>query len=182
VGPDSDKPLLIEQRTIKVLSAGDFGATLIEWRCRLQTPPGRDAMVLTGHPYFGLGMRFVPSMDTGGQFLHADDAVGEPANNGRLTPVRWCAYSAKADGKLVTVAMFDHPANLRYPAKFFTMTQPFAYLSATLNAAKEPVSVKAGKPLDLCYGVALWDGQADKAAVERLYQRWLGLCAAAATK
>ena len=55
------------------------------------------------------------------------------------------------------------------------MAQPFAYLSATLNTAKEPIAVKAGKPLDLCYGVALWDDEVDRATVEKLYQRWLVL-------
>ena len=120
-------------------------------------------------------------MDTGGRFFNADGKTGEViSGDQRLTPTKWCAYTAKADGKPVTVAIFDHPANLRYPAKFFTMTQPFAYLSATLNAAKEPITVKADKPLDLCYGVALWDGQVDRATVEKLYQRWLALSASSA--
>ena len=30
-------------------------------------------------------------------------------------------------------------------------------------------------PLNLCYGVALWDGEVDKATVEKLYQRWVEL-------
>jgi hypothetical protein len=91
----------------------------------------------------------------------------------RLTPVKWCAYAAKADGKPVTVAVFDHPDNPRYPAKMFTMLTPFAYLSATRNEWKEPITIKAGKPLNLRYAVAVWDGEADKATVEKLYQRWL---------
>jgi hypothetical protein len=38
---------------------------------------------------------------------------------------------------------------------------------------QEPITVKAGEPLELSYGVALWDGEVDKAAVEKIYQRWL---------
>jgi hypothetical protein len=85
------------------------------------------------------------------------------------------AYTAKLDGQPVTAAIFDHPANIRYPGKKFTMTIPFAYLAATLNQWKEPLTVKAGNPLDLRYGVALWDGAADKTTIEKLYQRWLAI-------
>ncbi len=173
VGPDSDKPLLIERREIDVLKAKDLGATLVEWRSSLRTPPGKKSITLTGSYYFGLGLRFVESMG-GGRFFNADDKPGRVVGGDRrLTPVKWCVYSAKADGKPVTVAVFDHTANLRHPAETYTMTKPFTYLSATLNLSKEPLVVKAGQPLELRYGVALWDGEADKATVEKLYQRWL---------
>lgn len=175
IGPTSDKPLLAEQRTVLVLQENGLGATLVEWRSNLQTPPGKDTAVLTGDHFFGLGMRFVQSMDRG-RFFNADDKQGKIVRGDeRLTPVKWCAYTAKADGKPVTVAMFDHPKNLRYPAKMFTMTKHFAYLSATRNEWKEPITVKAGEPLNLRYGVAVWDGEVDKATVEKLYQRWLKL-------
>ncbi len=174
VGADSNKPLMVERRTINVLSGSNPGATLVEWRCRFQTPPGKDTVVLGGNPYHGLGMRFLSSMDSGGRFFNADDKSGESLGGElKVTPTRWCAYTAKADGHPVTVAVFDHPANLRFPATMFTMTKPFAYLSATLNQSKEPITVKAGKPLDFCYGIALWDGDVDGATVERLYKRWL---------
>ena len=183
VGPASDDPLLLERRAIDVLKADGLGATLVEWRCRLQTSPGRESIVLTGNHYFGLGMRFVESMDAGGRFFNADDAPGEIVRGDeRLTPTKWCAFTAKADGKPVTVAIFDHPQNVRYPARMFSMLTPFAYLSATRNEWKQPLAVEADKPLDLTYGVALWDGEVDKATVENLYQRWLQLSANRETK
>ncbi|MCD4727269.1 MAG: PmoA family protein, partial [Pirellulales bacterium] len=70
VGPDSDKPLLIERREIAVLEADDLGATLVEWRSSLRTPPGKKSITLTGSYYFGLGLRFVESMG-GGRFFNA---------------------------------------------------------------------------------------------------------------
>ncbi len=174
VAPAPDRTVLVERREITAFQAPDLGATLIEWRCRLEAPPGKDSAVLTGAHYNGLGLRFLKSMDSGGRFFNSDHRQGEVVRGDeRLTPAKWCAYTAKADGHQVTVALFDHPNNLRYPAKMFTMTKPFAYLSATLNEWKEPVEVKAGKPLNLCYGVALWDGEKDKATVEKLYKRWL---------
>jgi hypothetical protein len=176
LGPASDKPVLVERRTIDVLAAADLGATLVEWRGCFQTPPGKDAVVLGGDHYFGLGMRFLLSMDRGGHFFNADDKSGSIVRGDeQLTCTKWCAYTAKADGKPVTVAMLDHPANLRHPAQMFTVNTPFAYISATRNEWKQPITVKVGHPLKLCYAVALWDGAVDKASVEKLYQRWVKL-------
>jgi hypothetical protein len=170
------KPLLWERRTIVALQADDLGATLVEWRCRLQPPQGVDSATLSGSHYVGLGMRFVESMDKDGRFFNADDKPGSVVRGDeRLTATKWCAYTARAEGKPVTVAIFDHPANLRHPAAMFTMAKPFAYLSATLNVWKQPVVVKADKPLPLVYAVALWDGHVGRPAVEKLYQRWLRL-------
>jgi len=176
VGPGSDRPLLVERRAVGVRQDSDLSATLVEWQCRIETPPGKDSISLTGSHYFGLGMRFLPSMDSGGRHFNADDKPGEVVRGDEwLTAVKWCAYAAKADGKPVTVAIFDHPDNLRHPAKMFTMSTPFAYLSATLDLWKQPITVTAGHALELSYGVALWDGEVDKATVEKCYQRWLKL-------
>jgi hypothetical protein len=176
--PASKQTLLVERREVCVLGIfdtkdADLGATLVDWQSQLEAPPGKDSVKLTGGHYFGLGIRFLQSMD-GGQFFYADDKPGEIIRGDeQLTPAKWCAYTAKADGKPVTVALFDHPKNVRYPAKMFTMTQPFAYLSATRNEWKQPITLEAGKPLELHYAVAVWDGKVDKPTVERLYQRWL---------
>jgi hypothetical protein len=52
------------------------------------------------------------------------------------------------------------------------MTKHFAYLAATLNLWKEPMTLTADKPLDLCYGIVLWDGQIDKEAIQKAYDAW----------
>ena len=170
--PDG-KAALCEDRTVTVHAAADLPATLLTWRSRLTTPPGKDAVTLTGHIYNGLGARFVATMDKGGEFASAANAPGEVASgDARLVVAKWCAYSAPAGEKPVTVAIFDHPSNARHPARMFRITKPFAYLSATLNLWKEPLQFKAGPPLQLRYGVAAWDGKADAAQIEKLYQRW----------
>ncbi len=175
LAPASEEPLLVERRTIEVLKAKDLGATLAQWCCRLQAPPERDKVVLRGNFYFGLGMRFLESME-GGRFFNADDKTAELVRGkGPFVATKWCAYAAKAEGKPVTVAIFDHPANRPQPATIYTKTNPFHFLSATLNQWQKPVTVKAGKPLDLCYGIAVWDSEVGKATVEKLYERWLKL-------
>ncbi len=169
--PDG-KVLLHETRTVQAGRLPDGPATLVVWRAKLEAAEGKPSVQLSGSPYFGLGMRFVESMDQGGRFFNADGKTGVAGTNDARSA--WCAYAARADGKAVTVAMFDLPGNPRYPATWFTMDQGFAYLAATLNLSKEPLVVASGKPLELGYAVAVWDGAVDAAVVGRLSQQVLG--------
>lgn len=176
VDPRTKTLLIKERRTIETLLLDDESATLLTWRSEFQLPAGKSSAQITGSHYFGLGMRFIQSMDSAGTFFNADDEPGKIFRGSeRLLRSTWCAYTALADGKPVTVVMFDCPGNPRHPATWFTMTSPFAYLSATLNLHEQPLKVTNHRPLKLRYGVALWDGKVDKGKVEKLYRQWLTL-------
>jgi hypothetical protein len=167
------KTVLNETRTITVPPATE-GVALITWQETLSVPDGAGPTKLTGGHYYGLGMRFIESMDKGGTYLNGAGAEGEVVRGDeRLTRAPWGAYIADADGKPVTVAMFDDPKNVRYPAWWFTMHTPFAYLAATINLHREPLEMQPGKPLALRHGVAVWDGKQDKESIEKVYQNWL---------
>ncbi len=169
----SQELLLKERRTIEVRQGTDLGATVLTWQSKFEVPAGKKSATLTGAHYHGLGMRFVKSMDTGGQLRNADGKPGTIIRGDeRLVRSTWCAYTANANGKPVTIAMFDHPKNPRHPATWFTMTRPFAYLSATMKLHKQPLKVTSGKPLVLRYAVALWDGRVEADQIEQLYRRW----------
>jgi hypothetical protein len=168
------EPLLMERRVIAAGGVGEPAATFLTWECRLSVPEGKKSVLLSGSHYHGLGMRFIRSMDADGEFRNPDNDPGVIfRGEERLSRSRWCAYTAKADGKLVTAAMFDHPDNPRHPATWFTMAKPFAYLSATMRLHEEPLKVLAGKPLVLRYGVALWDGRVETAQIDELYKQWI---------
>jgi len=171
VGADAKTLIAKEQRTVEVCRTGDPAATVVVWSTSLAAPPGKESITLTGSPYFGLGMRFVQSMDTDGRFVNADGGTGVEGTNAVRS--RWCAYSAAADGKPVTVAMFDCPNNPRHPATWFTMDSHFAYLAATLGLDRQPLMIEAAKPLELRYAVGLWDGQVEPAQIEKVYRQLL---------
>lgn len=173
VNPRSHELLLRERRTIEVCALKDVQVTLLTWQSSFDVPPEKEFVTLTGSHYFGLGMRFVESMDSRGQFSNADGKSGDVVRGDeRLVRSKWCTYTAGVNSQAVTVAMFDHPQNSR-PVTWFTMTKPFAYLSATMNLHKEPLKVTAGEPLVLKYGVALWDGQVQTEQIDKLYVRWV---------
>lgn len=174
VPPGSEKPLLKEDRLVEVYAM--TGPRLLTWRARLRPAEGLAKVTITGSHYQGLGMRFVASMDGQDRFLHA---AGDPGpvvrGSERVTASSWSAYTAPAEGGLVTVAVFDHPKNLRSPAGMFTMFKGFSYLAATPNVWKNPFELKAGETLDLRYGVAVWDGEPGREEIERLHKAWLGI-------
>lgn len=176
--PRSDEPVLLEERSVTVYDPAAFGASVLTWSTALRAGPGKASVKLGGAHYYGLGARFLVSMDASGRFLFPEAVPGEVVRGDEtLTPGRWCAYAARADGEPVTVAAFDHPSNPR-KALWFTMKTPFAYISATVNLWKEPMELAAGATLAFRYGFAVWDGEKDAAAVEALYRRWLEVAAA----
>ncbi|MCX5639039.1 MAG: PmoA family protein [Planctomycetota bacterium] len=172
VNPGSKELLLKESRTIEVSRLAEPAVTILTWESKLEVPVGKEFVTLSGSPYFGLGVRFLQSIDVGGQFHNAAGKTGVQETNDKQAT--WCAYSAGADGKPVTIAMFDNPDNERHPAMWFTMDEPFAYLSATLGLHKEQLKVTASKPLVVRYGVAVWDGQVQPEQIDKLYKRWAG--------
>ncbi|MCL5281297.1 MAG: PmoA family protein [Planctomycetes bacterium] len=176
VSQPNSEPLLAEQRTITAGRIGDPAVTFLTWESRLSVPQGKDSIVLSGSHYHGLGLRFIRSMDATGEFRNPDNAPGAIfRGEERLTRSTWCAYTAQANGKTVTVAMFDHPDNPRHPATWFTMAKPFAYLSATLRLHEEPLKLVSGKALILRYAVVLWDGRPETTQIDRLYKQWVAM-------
>jgi hypothetical protein len=166
--------LLKELRFVEVLHSTEFAATVVSWQSSLAAAPGKESVTLNGAHYYGLGMRFLESMDKGGEFLNGGtDAVEVVRGDERNFRSTWCAYTANADGKPVTVAMFDRPDNPRHPATWFIMTTPFAYLSATLNVRKQPLEVTEDNPLVVRYGIALWDGRVEVTQIERACRWWV---------
>lgn len=167
------KKLLGELRLIHVTQRTPPGPTVLTWESRLSVPDSKPSVTLTGSHYFGLGMRFVRSMDVNGQFRNAD---GKPGvifrGEERLVDSNWCAYTSRAGDEVVTVAMFGHPDNPRHPTTWFTMATPFAYMSATLKLHEEPLVISAGETLSLRYGVVMWDGRTETAEIDELYKSW----------
>lgn len=174
MNPRTEALLLEESRRIEVSSVKDFDVTVLSWQSRLSAPAAKESVTLSGSHYFGLGMRFVESMDGNGQFRNSEGGAGEGVRGDeRLAPARWCAYTAQTNGHLVTVAMFGHPGNVRGPTLWFTMTKPFAYLSATLNLHREPLRIAGGESLVVRYAVAVWDGQVENSRIEQVYNWWV---------
>ncbi len=172
-GPN-ETVLLHEDRMIAVGHMRKPKVTVLTWASGLYAPREAESVVLSGSHYHGLGLRFIRSMDGAGEFRNADNDPGVVfRGEERLARSRWCAYTAQADGKTVTVAMFDFPENPRHPATWFMMAKPFAYMSATWRLHEEPLKLLRNSTLQSYYGVALWDGRPETGQIENLYAQWV---------
>ena len=168
------QPLVQEKRIITARPIG--GATVLDWTSVFTLPPDKETAKLGGSHYHGLGMRFLESMDKDGRYFNSEkeSAESEEVNGAKLTRCHWMAYTAKAKGKSVTVAIFDAKDNPRQMLAF-TMGgngREFTYLSATCNLYREPLTLTTEKPISFRYGVALWDGEQSHETVDKVYQQW----------
>jgi len=174
--------LAVESREITAHIGVIEAASLLTWATTLRPTPEKPEVTLCGSHYFGLGARFVESMDAGATFLTPGGEAGTTVRGSeKLTRAPWCALRGNADGKPVTIAMFDALGNPRHPATWFTMNDPFAYLSATLDLdtavglSKQQLKITRDQPLQVTYGVAAWDGAVDEATIARAYRTWCDL-------
>ena len=173
--PDGARPLT-ERRTIVVFTSFLDGPRLFEWQSQLTAAADGPGATLAGANYYGLGMRFVAELDNSGRFFNAAGNAGVDGTN--AARAAWCAYAAElGPERPVTIAAFDAAGNPRHPATWFTMDRPFAYLSATLGLASEPVVLAAGQTLSLRYGVVLFSKDATAAEIHAAYQDWQQLLA-----
>lgn len=167
-------PLLEEVRQVRVRATGKGVEAVhwLDWESTLTPAAGRTGSRLWGRHYFGLGLRFLPAWSNHGTFIWQDTA-GQTTVRGdeKLTPGGWCAASLTIEGCPVSVLMIDHPSNPR-PARWFTMSQPFCYMTATPNLEDQPLVLKAGKSWTLRYGLAVLSTPADHANLAALATEW----------
>lgn len=166
--------LVREHRRID-LAAPRGAAYTLTWETRLEAL-GQNRHLSSesrhGH-YSGLSVRFIRSMTNGRVLLPAVE--NPPADSGPAGP--WCDYSGYLDGSLLLgkphaagIALFDHPAN-RYAARFFTMNQPFGFISAN-PTYYQVLTLRRGEPVTFRWGLWVHAGRPEAAAVQAAYDEW----------
>jgi hypothetical protein len=166
-------PLLDESRRVRVRAEGKGADAVhwLDWESVLTPAAGRDKVRLSGAHYFGLGMRFLPAWANHGEFIWSDAATPPATGGEKVTPADWCAVRCSIDGRPVTVLMLAHAANPR-PGEWFTMSQPFCYLSATLNLKNEPFTLAKGASWKLRYSIAMLSTPADRRRLADIAATW----------
>lgn len=90
--------------------------------------------------------------------------------------------SGTEDDPIVGVALFDHPANPRFPTPWYASTRADTYgqegWSNFANAAflwDEPLTVAAGEPLHLRHRVVVHDGRWAPDRIQAEWDRWVAI-------
>lgn len=176
-----ERALLREVRTLTLVADEAAGEVALAWHAEFTAGPGTDVVKLTGANYHGLGMRFVRAFDHQAKHLNSENAPYSAEQRGDVIPARWAATEHEIDGQPVTVAIFASPHNAG-KSHFFSMLDPFAYLSATQNLDQAPLEYKRNDKFTLDYLVLDYPEHKSREFLEARYQKWLKELAAKAQK
>ena len=150
--PDSlAAALLVEQRTITVTIDEKIGEVALRWESAFGVGPNANKVTLHGPNYNGLGLRLPESFNHAAKFQNSADQAYVGNNTQNVIAARWTSVSGLMDGREVMLAMFGRPDNARGDGFFFTMLDPFAYMSATQGLDKKPLEYSAGDKFNLSY-------------------------------
>ena len=117
-------------------------------------------------------MRFLQELDPLAGHFNADGQPDLPSRKQDLSRHAWSAVAFARPGAPATIAVFDHPSNARGPAVFFTMKQPFAYVSATQALDKEPLVYHTGDRWQINYLVTIYPELKLREALNQRGRQW----------
>jgi len=146
-----DAALLVEQRTLTVTVDEKQQEVALRWDSQFQVGPNAGKVTLHGSNYDGLGLRLPESFNHVARFQNSADQPYTGNNTQNVIPAQWTSVSGVMDGREVMLVMFGRPDNARGDGFFFTMLDPFAYLSATQGLDKKPLEYSAGDKFSLNY-------------------------------
>ena len=113
---------------------------------------------------------------------HIANSEGDADDTAWGKAAKWVDMSGPVDGKVLGIAVFDHPANLRHPTRWHARdyglfaANPFCgrEMDKTLPAGAADHTIKAGETLTLKYRVFIHEGDAAAAKVAERYGEYLG--------
>ncbi len=164
--------LLVERRTLTLTVDEAAREVAVRWHGDFTVGHGARQVTLSGSFYDGLGLRLPRIFDHDARHENSENLPYTKAQTGELTAARWSAVSHLLDGHDVMVAVFNRPTN-RGPSKFFTMLNPFTYVSATQDWEKQPQTFQTGDHFSLDHLVIVYSPSKSRAALEHRYARWL---------
>jgi hypothetical protein len=94
---------------------------------------------------------------------------GKDKTNGHATTAKWCAHSGATDGKWNTVVVMGHPTNFRFPEPQRIWDKNGCFFNFAPSQAGD-WTIEPGKDYVWRYRFFVYEGQIDKAKIERAWQ------------
>jgi len=171
--PDtSSAALLFERRTLTLTVDETKREVALAWHAEFEVGARTNAVKLHGSEYNGLGLRLPAAWDRIAQHENSEHAPYAPGGKRDVFPARWSAVSHTSEGRAAQVVLCARPRGQAGTNMFFTMTEPFTYLSATQGLDKAPLEYRAGDRFSLDYLVLVYPFVRAPAQIEERYQAW----------
>ena len=164
--------LLIEQRTLTLTVDEKNQEVALRWDAVFEVGKNAGKLILHGLQYNGLGLRLPKSFDRVAKFQNSAGTPYAGANTQSLLPAKWTSVSGVMDERNVMVVLFGHSKNARGAGTFFSMLEPFAYLSATQGLDKEPLEHSAGDKFALSYLLVVYPDTKPRQFLQQRDERW----------
>ncbi len=164
--------LLVEQRTLIIALDETSQEVALRWESEFQVGRHAGKVTIHGPNYDGLGLRLPESFNHVARFQNSANQPYTGKNTQDAISARWTRVSGVMDGRDVMLVMFGRKDNARGDASFFTMLDPFAYLSATQGLDQKPVEYKAGEKFSLSYLLTVYSGNKTADFIQRRCELW----------
>ena len=164
--------VLHERRTLTVTVDEKNQEVALRWDSEFQVGANAGKVSIHGPNYDGLGMRLPESFNHVAKFQSSADQPYTAKDTHDVTTAKWTSVSGKMDGHDVMLAMFGLPTNARGDTAFYTMLDPFAYLSATQALDKQPLEYAAGDKFSLSYLLTVYSANKPREFIQSRYDKW----------
>lgn len=164
--------LLFEQRTLTLTVDERTGEVALRWEAEFEVGAKAARVKLNGPNYDGLGLRLPETFNHAAIFQNSANQAYTGNNSQNVIAAKWTSVSGMLAGHTVTVALFGSPKNAHGDGFFFTMLDPFAYLTATQGLDKQPLEYSTGNKFKLRYLLTVYSSQKPRDFIQQRYELW----------
>ena len=168
--------LLVERRTLTLMVDEGRSEVALRWQAEFEVGPAAQKAKLHGSGYNGLGLRLPANWDHVAKHVNSEKAPYSTEQKWDVIPARWASVSHIDKDNTTTVALLGQPSN-RGDTRFFSMLNPFAYLSVTQNLEKAPLEYARGEKFQIDYLVLVYPEKKSNEFLEQRYQSWINQAA-----
>jgi len=171
------KPMLEDDRTFTLRVDPATGDRLID--VVLTFRGTEETVTLSDAKDAGFSIRVAHSIcveaGQGGRIATSEGKIDQDAWG---TRAKWCDFNGPIDGKIMGVAILNHPDSFRYPTPWHARTyglftaNPFGLKSVAKEAADGAVTLKKGESFTLRYRVILHRGDEKAADIEKAFSAY----------
>ena len=165
--PEEDA-VMKDRRRITVSAPSD-SLRLIDFEIALE-PLVDITIEKTNHSLFAARMVPELSVPSGGVLVNAQGDLAEAGTFGVASP--WCDYSGSRNNIREGLAIFQHPTNRWYPAKWFTRDYGFFSPTPMYWPEGDSIMLPKGEVVTLRYRVVVHAGELSKADLAAMHERY----------
>jgi hypothetical protein len=171
--PDTTRAaLLVERRTLTLTVNEATEEVALAWHAEFEVGARTNRVKLHGSEYNGLGLRLPAAWDRVARHQNSETGPLRNSSKPEVASARWSAVAHTVNGRSIQVVLCAPSGGQAGSNMFFTMTEPFTYLSVTQGLDKAPIDYRAGDRFRLDYLVLVYPTERTPEQIELRSRVW----------